>query len=410
MSSANQSFGGFDDLFKGIPSPEVQSKIDYVQKNADYGAKQPGETAEPTKTPVARKEKKAIASGTQQSIESSMSLSNYLTAPDGSPALALPDYYRNGNLTTEVTSVDNKNISRTFWKPMPGMVEDRETPMLASIKLVNSDLSSSKDPDSTANQLLPAYSKFFLESVNENHQERVQTVETFNDFYVYFYGERPPIYTFSGHLLNFRNYNWVNEFMFLYTNFWRGTKATAKGAKVYITYNYQQIHGYILNVQTNLQALTDKAAPFSISMIVTKKIIFSGNKDDGVIRDSLVPLDPNGVNINNPTYANSVIADYKALKRGAIEKAAIDVAAGEKKKEAMELAQKRADDKAKYEKLQAQFEADQAKSEAIKESEAVERAKSGPWPDQQALSVPGTPGYDKYFPARGSDSWNQRAG
>ena len=176
------------------------------------------------------------------------------------------------------------------WDPVPQLIAERQQPTLANIRLINTKATrNSDDPKSPGKRLIPEFSKFFLSSVQESHQEKYQTVETFNDWYAFFYGERPPVYTFSGHLLNLANYNWLNEFMYYYHNFWRGTKAVDLGGKIYLTYNYQQVQGYITNVSTNLNAITDKGAPFSISMLVTKRKIFNGSADDGLLRDNLLP-------------------------------------------------------------------------------------------------------------------------
>ena len=211
--------------------------------------------------------------------------------PDEILSSQTPDFYRNGQqLVTVRTNQYGEEITTREWKPVPLLVADRTEPMLTSIRLIDTKSVPQKDNrKDPGKRLVPEFSKFFLTSVQEGHQEQYQTVETFNDWYVFFYGEKPPVYNFSGYLLNLANYNWWNEFMYYYQNFWRGTKAVELGGKIYITYNYQQVQGYILNVNTNLQAVTDKAAPFSISMLVTKRKIFNGIKDDNLIRDNLLP-------------------------------------------------------------------------------------------------------------------------
>lgn len=218
-----------------------------------------------------------------------VSPTDFVPNPDKRQSSQTPDFYRNGQHKVETITVDGEEHTRTYWAPVPKLIGERETPLLANIRLIAKGQPNADDRNSPGNRLVPEYTKFFLESVQEGHQEKFQTVETFNDWYVFFYGEKPPIYNFSGHLLNLHNYNWMNEFMYYYENFWRGTKAVELGAKVFLTYNYQQVQGYIVNVNTNINAATDKGVPFSVSMLVTKRLIFNGSPDDNVIRDSLVP-------------------------------------------------------------------------------------------------------------------------
>lgn len=223
-----------------------------------------------------------------------------------------PDYYRDGYLETKTVTDEFTQQVRTFqvWDPIPGLVGERKEPTLSSIKLV--DVSKIKNPNADSeNQLslIPKYTKFFLDSVQESEQEKVQIVETFSDYYSFFYGKKPPVYNFSGFLLNFINYNWLNEFMYLYENFWRGTKAVERKARIFLTYNYQQVQGYILNVNTNLNATTDKGAPFSISMLVTKRLIFSPSED--YTSDSLIPRSDTGlINTQADPYSKTLTTDY----------------------------------------------------------------------------------------------------
>jgi len=172
------------------------------------------------------------------------------------------------------------------WKPVPLKAEsysDDYNAKLASIRLVhNSAVKVSSHTSGTNNKvdIIPEYTKFFLETMSESYDEKYQFIETFGETYAFFYGERPKVFTFSGYLLNLSNYNWLNEFTYFYDKFWRGTKAVSRDAQVYMNYNYQQISGYVLNMRINLQAATDKAAPFSISVFVTDRTILAGNPED----------------------------------------------------------------------------------------------------------------------------------
>jgi hypothetical protein len=241
-------------------------------------------------------------------------ISPYGGTPDPSVAVApiAPDYYRNGYLKNQ-TVVDPFTLRERdiqYWNPIPRLVGERKKDTLASIKLIDISNINNADPNNPEpKKLIPEYSKFFLESVQEGEQEKVQIVETFNDFYSFFYGKKPPVYNFSGYLLNFVNYNWLNEFMYFYENFWRGTKAVERNARTFLTYNYQQVQGYILNVNANMQAATDKVVPFSISMLVTRRLIFSIN--GGYVSDSLIPRTETGfINTNADALAIKLTTEF----------------------------------------------------------------------------------------------------
>lgn len=240
---------------------------------------------------------KAVAKGGRNMFRSTKTPSQFRTTDRGKDnELTSYDFYRNGYMETyekKATYADGQKETGTRYLPMPEQVAsiaDDWQGALASIKLITTNKSAKLNPgDQNPGQLIPSYTKFFLEGIQENQQEKMQVVETFNDFYVFFYGERPPIYTFSGHLLNLQNYNWLNEFTYYYENFWRGTKAVELGARVFLTYNYQQVQGYIISMNTNINAATDKAAPFSFQFLVTKRLIFNQSIKSDLFTDNLLP-------------------------------------------------------------------------------------------------------------------------
>lgn len=164
------------------------------------------------------------------------------------------DYYRYGIVKPDRLSkyVFSREITPFYNHP-------------AAIKVVQK---ASKGSDT---DLMPVYTKFILQSVQEAHFERYQIVETFNDFYVFMFGERPPIYSFSGTLINSQNINWVQDFMLLYETFFRGTRCVEANAEVRLTYGGRSIAGYILNVSNQTSAAVEEGVPFSFQMLVTKR-------------------------------------------------------------------------------------------------------------------------------------------
>lgn len=116
--------------------------------------------------------------------------------------------------------------------------------------------------------ILSNYSQFFLLGVSEGDQEKYQVVETFTAYYAFFFGRRPPVYRFSGMLLNDSQFNWMNDFRYAYNNLMRGTAAAEIGARVIISYDKRVVSCFPLSLNINQDAQTDKGVPFSMDVLV----------------------------------------------------------------------------------------------------------------------------------------------
>lgn len=116
--------------------------------------------------------------------------------------------------------------------------------------------------------LVSAYGRFFMQSIVEQDTEKYQVVETFTDFYVFFYGRRPPIYRYSGLLINDPNYRWVEDMKFMYDNYFRGSAASELGATTMVQYEGRQVFGQVLGFSIQQDAVNHKAVPFSLDVLV----------------------------------------------------------------------------------------------------------------------------------------------
>ena len=219
-------------------------------------------------------------------LQSSRINSSILLAETTSTSAPTPaDYYRRGRLKpiTDQANSPNTQVLNTQYDYNPRFLQDQEHEEVASLRLLGKAKDNSKGADI---DLIPPYSKFFLEGYQEGHMERSQVVETFGEFYAFFFGERPPVYTFSGTLLNTKDINWKEDFMFYYDNFLRGTKAVEYQARVVLTYNLSQVEGYIMGVNTQAQASNDKGVGVSFQMLVTKRRSMKLSVDFGIIEDN----------------------------------------------------------------------------------------------------------------------------
>lgn len=191
------------------------------------------------------------------------------------------DFYRFGNNAIRAAEGGNElDVGAIQSKQLDDFGEGntRGQDSLASIRLLGPANSRTKE----RRDLIPKFTKFMLQSVQEAHVERHQVVETFGEFFTFFYGERPPIYNFSGTMVNSKIHNWLSDFMFYYENFLRGTRAVENNATIVLTYGGRQIEGFILNTSNNTQAVTDKGVGITFQVLVIDRKILSLSADFGL--------------------------------------------------------------------------------------------------------------------------------
>lgn len=223
----------------------------------NVGSMAKGEIARTIKN--SRSDKNSVGDGSNQTEGSTGSIGGLVAITSKNERGAITDSYRENRT---INSFANDN-----------------TP--ASIRIL-----SEKDNK----DLIPTYTKFILESVQESHSERQQIVETFGDFYVFMYGERPPIYNFGGTLINSKNTNWVADFMLMYERYLRGTRCAEKKARILLTYGGRQIEGYIINTSNQTAASTQEGVSFSFQMIVTSRKLLGVSSD--LVSDASKYKDP----------------------------------------------------------------------------------------------------------------------
>jgi hypothetical protein len=119
--------------------------------------------------------------------------------------------------------------------------------------------------------LIPPNTKFFLEQVQENREEKVQVIDTFGEWIAFFFGRKPEVYSYSGTLLNAQNHDWKNEFQMNYDLFLRGTQAVRYKATVLLHYDDVLVEGFILNSSIQMSAMANNAVPFSFNMLVINR-------------------------------------------------------------------------------------------------------------------------------------------
>jgi len=262
--------------FSSANSGTLSSSLERVgkinrQTKKDVQSSQPGDLSQSNRVLV------SDVAGTYPAVQE--------VAPEEEPA----DFYRYGqgtiatdnNQTIEVAAGAINQQSQA-----PGGVDFSILPQTladfdeqeASIRLVGKKQGSKKEVD-----LIPKWTKFILQQAAESYNERTQIVETFGDYYVFFFGQRPVIYNFSGMLINAKNNSWVNDWKFMYQNFLRGTKAVENKARIILSYGGRQIEGYILNTNNSTTADTEFGVPFSFQVLLIDEKFLNFSEDFGLV-------------------------------------------------------------------------------------------------------------------------------
>jgi len=118
------------------------------------------------------------------------------------------------------------------------------------------------------------YIDFLLQNIQESFSEKAQISETVGDNYVaFFFGSAPPVFVFSGQLLNTFQDEWRTSMHLLYQNLLRGTKLARNKQLVSIYYDQIIANGYIMSHNQNYAAEMQMASSFSFQMLI-KSITF----------------------------------------------------------------------------------------------------------------------------------------
>jgi hypothetical protein len=115
---------------------------------------------------------------------------------------------------------------------------------------------------------------FFLSSANEPFQEIMQVDKVLADDYVaFFYGQQPPVFQYSGTLLNSMQDDQRSGFARAYQLLLRGTQLARRGALARLRYDSVIVSGVLTAQQQQLNADNELAVPFSFSFLVKEYVV-----------------------------------------------------------------------------------------------------------------------------------------
>jgi len=113
-------------------------------------------------------------------------------------------------------------------------------------------------------------SNFLITSVSEMRQEKYQIMETFGNPFIFFFGQRPMIFQYTGILLDSADFQWKNEFWENYETVLRGTRLVEADARVHITYGDVLVEGYILDAKAGQSSQYNELVEMTFQFFVTQ--------------------------------------------------------------------------------------------------------------------------------------------
>lgn len=120
---------------------------------------------------------------------------------------------------------------------------------------------------------------FFLQQVNESFQESVQVDKVLGDNYVAFYfGQEPPVFQYSGSLLNSQQDDQRSGFYLAYQHLVRGSMLARRNQLLRLRYDSVIVSGYIQSMSQSLNAENEMIVPFNFTLLVKEYLVLDTKK------------------------------------------------------------------------------------------------------------------------------------
>lgn len=118
------------------------------------------------------------------------------------------------------------------------------------------------------------YLDFLIQQIQMPLQEKVQISETLNDGYVLFaFGQSPPIWTFSGVLLNTVQDDQASNMFRLYTQILRATQLARRQKSMSLSFDSYVVNGSMMNLNLAMAAQNELYMQFSFQLVVKRVFI-----------------------------------------------------------------------------------------------------------------------------------------
>jgi hypothetical protein len=122
------------------------------------------------------------------------------------------------------------------------------------------------------------YIDFLLQSATHSFDEKMQVSETLSDSYVaFFFGHAPPIFQYSGTLLNTYQDDWTMRMFRIFRDLARGTQMARRNLILRLRYDSMIVSGVMTQFQWSLAAGAEMSSPFSFNLLVKDiQILYGG--------------------------------------------------------------------------------------------------------------------------------------
>lgn len=115
------------------------------------------------------------------------------------------------------------------------------------------------------------YIDFLLTSAQESFEEKLQIVDVVGDNYVaYFFGQRPPLFSYQGVLMNTQQDDWRLAMLLMYQHIIRGTQLARRNTMVTLAYDNLAVTGALVNMTQVLTAEMQMASQFNFQLLVKR--------------------------------------------------------------------------------------------------------------------------------------------
>jgi len=124
------------------------------------------------------------------------------------------------------------------------------------------------------------YIDFILQGVSQSLDEKYQVSEVLEDNYaVFFFGQRAPVWSYSGVLMNTYQDDWTMNMLRLYAELGRGSQLAKRGLLLHLRYDSLIVGGCMLNFRWDLAATNELFTSFTFNFLVRSRTILRGSKN-----------------------------------------------------------------------------------------------------------------------------------
>lgn len=153
----------------------------------------------------------------------------------------------------------------------------------AVIRIASGFLPGSGDPLQTGHDFKVEFqtNRFLVESASEGEAEKMSIVETFGEPYLYLFGRRARIWSYSGVLLDTVGLNWLNEWREAYRTKMRGSESMKLKARAFMIYRDVAREGFIVANMNSVSVAEFGTARFSFQMFIIREYFLDGAPNVG---------------------------------------------------------------------------------------------------------------------------------